>query len=53
MFQREVDSIFKDLPDVFGIPDDILVVGYDKDGKDMMRLFESATKMQTGKPQIK
>ena len=34
MFQRKIDKIFKDLPVVFGIGDDILVVGYDRDGKD-------------------
>ena len=34
MFQRKIDEIFKDLPNVFGIADDILTVGYDVDGKD-------------------
>ena len=34
MFQRKRDEIFKDLPNVFGIAGDILVVGYDVDGKD-------------------
>ena len=34
MFQREIDEIFKDLPKVFGIADDILVAEYDVDGKD-------------------
>ena len=34
MFQRKIDEIFKDLPNVFGIADDILVVRYDIDGKD-------------------
>ena len=34
MFQRKLDEIFKYLPNVFGIADDILVVGYDVDGKD-------------------
>ena len=34
MFQRAIDEIFKDLPNVYGIADDILVVGYDIDGKD-------------------
>ena len=34
MFQWKIDEIFKDLPNVFGIADDILVVGYDSDGKD-------------------
>ena len=35
MFQGKIDVIFKDLPNVFGIVDDILVVGYDSDGKDL------------------
>ena len=34
MFKRNIDKIFKDLPNVFGITDYILVVGYDRDGKD-------------------
>ena len=32
--QRKLDEIFKKLPKVFGILDDILVVGYDSDSKD-------------------
>ena len=34
MFQCKIDKIFKDLPIVFGIADDTLVVGYDSNGKD-------------------
>ena len=34
MFQHKIDEIFKDLPNVFGIVDDILVVGHDSDDKD-------------------
>ena len=34
MFQHKIDEIFKNLPNVFGITDDILVVGYDADGND-------------------
>ena len=34
MFQRKKTKIFKELPNIFGIADDILVVGYDADGKD-------------------
>ena len=30
----KIDEIFKDLPNVFGIVDDIIVVGFDSDGKD-------------------
>ena len=31
MFQRKLDDISKELPNVFGIADDILIVGYDND----------------------
>ena len=34
MFQCKIDEIFNDMPIVFGIADDILVIGYDKDGTD-------------------
>ena len=29
MFQCKIDNIFSDMPNVFGIMDDILVIGYD------------------------
>ena len=32
MFQGKIDKIFNDIPNVFGIADDILVIGHDKDG---------------------
>ena len=34
MFQCKIDKIFNDMPNVFGIADDILVIGYDKNGAD-------------------
>ena len=34
MFQRKIDEIFNDIPNVFGIADDILVIGYNKDRAD-------------------
>ena len=34
MFQTKIDETFKDLPNVFGIADDNLGVGYDVDSKD-------------------
>ena len=34
MFHRKIDAISKELPNVFGIADDILVVGYDDDDHD-------------------
>ena len=34
MFQRKRDELFKDIPHVFGIIDDILIVGFDTDYRD-------------------
>ena len=34
IFQHKIDEIFNDKPDIFGIADDILVIGYDEDGAD-------------------
>ena len=34
MFQCKIDEIFNNMPNVFGIADDILVIGYNKDGTD-------------------
>ena len=34
MFQCKIDEIFNDMPNVFGIADDILVIGYNKNGAD-------------------
>ena len=34
MFQCKIDEIFSDVPNVFGIVDDILVIGYDNNGAD-------------------
>ena len=34
MFQHNIDETFNDIPNVFGIADNILVIGYDKDGTD-------------------
>ena len=31
MFQCKIDEIFNDMPNVFGITDNILVIGYDED----------------------
>ena len=33
MFPWKIGKIFKDLPNVFGIAHDILIVGYNTDGK--------------------
>ena len=34
MFQCKIDEIFSDMPSMFGIADNILVIGYDEDGAD-------------------
>ena len=34
MFQCKIDKIFSDMPNMFGIVDDILVKGYNEDGAD-------------------
>ena len=34
MFQCKIDEMFSDMPNMFGIADDILVIGYDEDGAD-------------------
>ena len=34
MFQRKIDEIFRDMPNVFGIADYILAAGYEADGRD-------------------
>ena len=34
MFQCKINEIFNDMPNIFGIADDILVIGYDEDRKD-------------------
>ena len=34
MFKRKIDEIFKDMPDMFGILDDISAAGYEAYGKD-------------------
>ena len=40
MFQWKIDEIFKDLPNVFGIADDMLIVDYDADGRDHDRTLK-------------
>ena len=46
MVQRKIDEIFKDILNVFGIADDILVAGYEADGKDHDKtVLEGASEM--------
>ena len=44
MFQGKFDEIFNDIPNVYGIADDILVIGYDKDGADHDKAVYSVLK---------
>ena len=37
MFQRKIDKLFKEPPNIFGSTGDILNVGYDSDGADYDR----------------
>ena len=41
MFQHKINVIFKEPPNVFGITDDILIVGYDPDGRYHDRMLRS------------
>ena len=34
MFQRKREELFSDIRNVFGITDDIIIVGFDADGRD-------------------
>ena len=44
MFQHKIDEIFNDMPNVFGIADNILVIGYDKNGADCNEAVYSVLK---------
>ena len=44
MFQQKIDEIFKDLQNKLGILDDILVVGYDSNGKDHDKMLQKVLK---------
>ena len=49
MFQTKIDRLFSDIPNVFGLAGDILIVGFDADGRDYDGEFTaSVAKMQTG-----
>ena len=39
VFQFKKQEIFEELPNVFGITDDIVIVGYEADGKDHARML--------------
>ena len=39
MFQQKINKIFKDLPNLYGIADDIVIVEYKPDGRDHDRML--------------
>ena len=45
MFQQKIDEISKDVPNVFGIADDILIVGYNADGRDHDKTLKKVIKI--------
>ena len=54
MFQRKIDEIFKDMPNVFGIAGDKLVAGYEADGRDHDKQHtEGTTEVQAGQLKVK
>ena len=49
MFQKKIDELFSDIPNVFGFADDILVAKFDANGRDHNeRLEQDVAQMQTG-----
>ena len=34
VFQKKIDELFNDIPEIFGITDDILIAGFDAVGRD-------------------
>ena len=53
MFLIKIDKIFKDLPNVSDIADDISIVGYNRDGKGHDETLQSSTHMQKNEPLTK
>ena len=41
MFHQNINKILEDLPNAFGITDNILVIGYDADGREKTRIWTS------------
>ena len=40
MFQKKINELLADIPNVFGITDDIFIVGFDADGRDHDKRLE-------------
>ena len=53
MFQCKIDETFNDMPNVFGIADDILVIGYDEDGTDHDKAVYDMLGLHGGQIKIK
>ena len=53
LFQRKTDKIFEELPNIFGIIDDILVLGYDEDGRYNDNTVKSIAKMPRSESKTK
>ena len=53
MFQQKIDKIFKDMLNIFGIADDILVMGYNDDGTDHNEMVCSVLTKKLISDQIK
>ena len=49
MFHRSTDEIFNELPNVFGIADDTLIVRHDDNGTDHKNTMQSTADMQKRK----
>ena len=52
MFQPKIGKIFSDMPNSFGIADDILVIGYNDDSTDHDAVVHKVLKKQRGQPEI-
>ena len=48
MFQCKIDEIFNNIPNIFGIADDILVIGYNEDGADHDEVVYNIAKVMSG-----
>ena len=51
MFQCKIDEIFSDMPNIFGITDNILVIGYKNNGADHDAMVHNV--LQRCEPKIK
>ena len=40
MFQRQIDEIFREMPNIFGSADDILMTAYNSNGADYDRILK-------------